>query len=156
MEKKELMKELEEKFDLMRKELGFKSNLEELDEVFFIKDAILSAGFVSDKLSRQICGRIIENFQGWAIHLHTLILPDPMNLIISNESKMLSEGERKDMLKLVGELAGFANQSTLIGLTKDKKREAEFIDGSLAFWNKEFKPVMIRLIEKIEKAWKKE
>jgi len=155
MEKKELMSELKEKFDAMKKELGFKATLEELDETFFIKDAVLNAGFVSDKLSRQICGRIIENFQSWAVHLHTLIIPDPMNMIISNESKMLSEGERKEMFNLVGKLAGFASQSTLIGLTKDKKREAEFIDSSLAFWNKEFKPVMIRLIEKIEKGWRK-
>ena len=44
-DKETLLKELREKFEIMKKELGFKASFKELDEIFFIEDFILNAGF---------------------------------------------------------------------------------------------------------------
>ena len=65
MEKKDLLKELEEKFKNIKLELKFNSSLKDIDKIFFIKDAIQKDGFVSENLSRQICYRIVETYMGW-------------------------------------------------------------------------------------------
>ncbi len=154
MNKKEILQELKEKFEEAKKELGFKATLEELDGIFFIKDAILSAGFVSETVSRQICGRIVETYSLWNNYLHSLLMPNPGHILNMNESKMFDEGERKQILELIHSSMAITSRNNLIGLNKDKKQESEFIDRALTFWKDEFKPEVIRITEKINKGWK--
>jgi len=154
MNKKELLEELKEKFEEIRKELGFKAGLEELNNIFFIQDAVLSAGFVSEKLSRQICGRIVETYSAWNNYLHSLIIPNPGHIINMNESKMFNEEERKNIMNLIASAIALTSSNTVIGLTKNKKQEAEFIDDALKFWKENFKPELIKITEKINKGWK--
>jgi len=71
MNNKEILNELEKKFEELKKELGFKSELQDIDEIFYIKDAILKDGFVSENIDRQICSRIIETYMGWTNYLHS-------------------------------------------------------------------------------------
>jgi len=156
MNKKEILEELEEKFKIMKKELGLKASLEELDEVFFIRDSILMARFVSEKLSRQICSRIIETYMSWTNYLHSLVMPNPGHMLNMNESKMFNDEEKKAILKLISQAMELTSRNNLIGLTKDRKEEAKFIDNSLNFWIKSFKPEMIKIITKINENWKSE
>ena len=155
MNKKELLKELEEKFKVMKRELGFKVSLEEVDSIFFIKDAVLSTGFVSEVLSRQLCSRIVDTYVNWNNYLHSLIIPNPNNMLNINESKMFNEEEKKKITKLMTEIMALVSTNTLIGLTKDKSGEARFIDDSIDFWKKTFSPELIKIIKKINDEWSK-
>ena len=155
--KQELLKELKEKFETCKKELGFKATFEELDEIFYIKDSVLDIGFVSESFSRQLCSRIVDSYMNWNNYLHSLIMPNPQSMINMHESKMISEDNmRKDIIKLITQTMAFVSTNTKIGLIKDKKEEADFIDESVKFWNKTFKLKVLKIIEKIVGDWKKD
>tara|TARA_Y100000310_G_scaffold345322_1_gene463766 strand:+ start:421 stop:921 length:501 start_codon:yes stop_codon:yes gene_type:complete len=151
----ELLKELEVKFKQTKDDLGFKASFEELDGVFFLKDAVLSAGFVSEAFSRQICSRIVETYSNWNNYLHGLIMPNPHHILNVNESKMIDDEEKKVVTGLLSESMALASTNTLIGLTQDKKSEGKFIDDSLEFWKSSFKPKAGKVIKKINDGWKK-
>jgi len=154
-EKKEIFKELEERFEHAKKELGFKSSLDDLDEVFYIREAVLKNGFVSERVSRQICSRIVESYNLIINYLHGLVLPSPQNMIAITESKMFDEQERKDILKLMTKTMAILSLNNRVGQTKDKKLEAEFIDSSLKFWKEEFNPKLKEIVIKVSEDWKK-
>jgi len=145
----ELIKQFEEKFEEMKRELGFASNLEDLDKIFFLRDSILKEKYVSANLSRQVCGRIVETYMSWVNYLHSVIAPNPAYLVSINESSAFSERERENMARLISKLMSVVTKNTLVGITKDKAKEAEFIDGAVKFWNVAFKPEITSVLEKI-------
>lgn len=151
----ELLKELEEKFKLMQRELGFKSSFKQIDDIFFVTDAILHQRYVSLQLSRQICSRIVETYMGWNNYLHNLVMSSPGYMIQMNESKMLSEEDKKNALKLIARAMTLVSANSLVGLTKDKKEEAKLIDDAVTFWNTTYKPEIEKLVKKINDGWKK-
>jgi hypothetical protein len=152
----QLLRELHDGFAKMKSESGLKCSFKELDSVFFIEDAILQTEFVSkNALSRQICARIVEIFMGWNHYLHNLIMPGSQDMIQMNESKMLNESDRKMAGKMIGGAMKFVSANMLNGLTKDKKAEAEFIDGALEFWDEEYKGTLTTFMQKIHSGWKK-
>jgi len=156
MKNQELLKELETEFTKLKKELKFKSSLEDIDKIFFIKDLILEKGYVSTKLSRQICSRIVDGFSIWNGYLHSLIMPNPQNMLNINECKMLNEDEKKEISNLLSKVVSLTSTNTLVGLTKKKSDEAKFIDDSVKFWKNTFSPELIKLMKKINEGWKKE
>ncbi len=156
MKNQELLKELETEFIKLKKELKFKSSFEDIDKIFFIKDLILDKGYVSPNLSRQICSRIVDGFSIWNGYLHSLIMPNPQNMLNINECKMLDENEKKEISDLLSKVVSLTSTNTLVGLTKNKSDEAKFIDDSVKFWKKTFNPELIKLMKKINEGWKKE
>ena len=150
------MKELKEKFEKARKELGFSVSFEDLEGVFFIKDAVLNTGFVSDGFERQLTARIVDTFMNWNNYLHSILMPNPQSMINMHESKMFSDGNRKEIIGLITKSMGIISLNTLNGLTKDKKKQAEFIDNSYNFWNESFKPKLTEIMEKVNQDWNKE
>jgi hypothetical protein len=153
MEKKELIKELEKEFQKMKKDLNFKSTFEELNRIFFISDSVLKDGFVSENLSRQVSYRIVETFMGWNDYLHSIIMPNPQNILNMSESKIFNQEEKKEIIELMKKNMEISSRNSIIGLTKDKKAEAVFIDKAVKFWNEEFKPKMIKIMKKVNKEW---
>ena len=69
------------------------------------------------------------------------------------EHKMFDDQERNNMIKLMNKILALMSKNTVIGLTKDKKEEAKFIDDSVKLWKKEFTPEMIKIIKKINESW---
>ena len=155
MSNSDLLKELDDKFKLMQRELGFKSTFKQIDEIFFVSDHILHSRYVSSFLSRQICSRIVETYMGWNNYLHNLVMSSPGYMIQMNESKMLSEEDKKICLKIMAQAMVIVSGNSLIGLTKDKKEEASFIDGAVEFWNNTYRPQIEKLTRKINDGWKK-
>lgn len=153
MEKKELIKELEEKFKKIKSELKIKSSLEDIDRIFFVKDNVLKENFISEKLSRQICYRIVETYMGWNDYLHSLIMPNPQNILNMGESKIFNQEEKKEIIKLMKKIMEISSKNILIGLTRDQTKEAEFIDYAVNFWETEFKNKLIKIMKKINKEW---
>jgi len=153
MESKDILKEFETEFEKIKKELGFKSNLKELDRIFYLNDLILKEGFVSTKLSRTICTRIANTFMSWNNYLHGLIMPNPSYMVNMTEHQMFDDNDRKDIVKLMNKILALVSTNTLVGLTEDKKAEAKFIDDSVTFWKSSFLLDIIKIMEKINKEW---
>ena len=154
MENESLLKELEEKFNQLKKEFGFKSSLDDIDLIFFIRDYVLGQRFVSQALSRQICSRIVDTYAIWNNYLHTLIMPQPYSLFHNLESGLFDDAEKKEISTLIKKSMALITTNSIVGLTKDKKLESWFIDEAVNFWKKEFSPALIKIIKKINLGWK--
>ncbi len=154
--KEKLFKELEEKFEEIKKELGFKSGFKEIDEIFFIKDAVLEQGHVSENFSRQLCSRIISIYNSWLGYLHNFIIPNPGSMVSIMENKMISDEDRKIISKIAKKIMAIISTNTLAGLSKNKKLEAGFIDDSVKIWKEYIAPELVKIISKINQKWKEE
>ena len=150
----DLVVEMRKAFEKVQAELGFKAGWEELDKIFFIEDAVLGAGYVSKRFSRQICSRIVETYMNWDNYLHGLVIPNPQNMINITESKMFDHDEKKQIMKLMTKTMKLVSSNTLVGLTKEKKKEAGFIDEAVRFWNEEFEPKAKEVMKKVNEKWK--
>ncbi|PIN89340.1 hypothetical protein COU60_04275 [Candidatus Pacearchaeota archaeon CG10_big_fil_rev_8_21_14_0_10_34_76] len=155
MEQKELLDFFEKEFLKIKADLGFKAGLDEIDKIFFVKDMILKEGFVSEMLSRQICTRITETLMQWNSYVYNLIFPNPGDMILGSESKAISQEDKNELWKLMRKSMELVSRNSIIGLSKDKKIEAKFIDDSLDFWNMKFNPKVIEIVKKINSEWGK-
>lgn len=155
IDKESLLKETREKFDSVKNELGFKSTFEEINDTFYINDYVLSLGFVSERFSRQICGRIVENYMSWLNYLQGLVFPNAGNIVNLNESKLLNDTEKKEIGNMLSEIMALVTTNSVISITKDKELEAKFIDDAVNYWNKSFKSRATNIIKKINDGWKK-
>lgn len=143
----------EKEFKSMREEMKFKSTLEDLDKIFFIRDCMLKTGVLSKDLSRMICSRICETFDGWARYYHGLIIPNPGSLVAMTESSLFNEEDKKEIMKVMNKMLALVSENSVIGLTKDKKREAKFIDESVKVWNEIVGPKTTEIMKKVNNAW---
>ena len=156
MDKKEILKELEKKFSEVRKEIGFEPTFEEIEKEFEITDAVLSSGFVSENFSRQLCSRIVEFYRDWHGYLNNILMPNPSFFAGQTESKLFNNDEdRKKVWELIGISMRFSSWHSLVGLTRDKKKEMEFINEAYTSWINDFKPGLIYMINKVHDGWKK-
>lgn len=152
--KKDLLKELEEKFEDMKKDLNMSINLEDLDIVFSIKNGILAEGFVSDNLSRQICSKISETFYNWIGYLNNLILPNPGSMVSQTESKLFNSKEDKEMIwSLTEEAMKYVSKNSLDVIKKDKLLQKDLMEGALMFWKNEFSIKAGLIMERIHNSW---
>ncbi|MEK6917432.1 MAG: hypothetical protein AABW51_00620 [Nanoarchaeota archaeon] len=153
MEKEKALKDFEEGFGRLKQELKFKTNLDEIDEIFFIRDVILQDGFVSKNLFRQMAYRIAEFYLRWNDYLHGLIMPNPQNILSLSESKIFNQEEKKIITNMIKKIMELNSKNILITLTRDKAEEGKFIDYSVNMWKSELQPEIIKLIKKINKEW---
>ena len=149
------LKLLESEFSKLQKELNLKVTLNELDEIFFIRDYILQSRFVSTNLSRMVCGRIRDTFNLWIGQLHSWIMPNPSSMIAASESKIFEDDEKEEIIHIMKEYMAFVSQNVVIGLTKAKKREAEYISSSIEVWKDNLASI-VKFTKKVEAYWKKE
>lgn len=156
MSNAELLKELKENFEKMKSELGFESSFEDVDRIFFIQDHILSEGFVSKTLERQICSRITDLYMAWNNYLHSLIMPNPQNMLNMGESNIFDADEKREITELMKKAMELSSRNSLIGLTRDAKEIGKFVDDAVNFWDDIFSVKMRDIMKKINKEWKEE
>lgn|SRR3989338_4392281 len=149
----ELMISFEKRFTQMKKELGFKVTLNDLDEIFFLRDVIAREGHVPFSLSRMLCHRMSDTLMNWAGYLQSLLVPNTGSILNCTESQMFDEKEKEEMMKLIDTILSFVSSNAVIGLSKNKREEAEFIDGSVKLWRKTLQPELLRLTKKIHTSW---
>jgi hypothetical protein len=152
---KELLKELEEKFKQMKKEFGIKSELQDIDEIFFIKDRISQDKFVSENISRQICSKMVETYMGWTNYLHSLIMPNPQNILNIGESKIFNQEEKNEIKNMMKKAMEFSSRNSWIVLTKNKEEEVKFIDEVMDNWKNDFSINLIKILKKVKEEWTK-
>lgn len=155
MTNKDLLKEFEQSFEDMKKELKFKSSLKELDDVFFLRDFIAKEGFVSNQLSRMICRRIVDTFFNYYGYFQGLILPNPQSMWQIPESQVFNDQEKNALIKLMDKIMILSTRNLIIGLSKAKSEEGKLIDDCLAFWNSELNPKLIEVVKKSNAMWTK-
>lgn len=156
MEKEKMMKELEEKFNALKKELKIKSSLEDLDNVFLIKDYFLKEGFISDNLLLKVNWRISEMYNFWNGYLHSLILPNLQSLFSMSESKLFSKEEKDEIISVLNKSLAFISTITLQSVVRNRNEQARLIDDSLKFWNEHMKPSLAKVLKKANDYWKEE
>ena len=149
----DVVPQLEEAFAKLKKELKLKTTLDQLDEIFFIRDFVRRERFVSNSLSRQLCGRIVDTYNAWLGYLHGLVMPNTGNIINMTEHQTLDDAEKTKLMTLMTELMVFNNTNVLIGLTKDKKQEAEFIDSAVTLWKETFLPTTVPILKELNAMW---
>ena len=153
MGKMNILNDFEEKFKNLQRELKFKSSLNEIDGIFFVKDLILKDNFVSPNLGRQLCYRIAEVYMGWNEYLHGLIMPSPQNILNLSESKIFNQEEKKGIMNIIKKIMELNSRNILITLTKDSLDEGKFIDYSVNLWKNEVGPEVTKIIKKVNKEW---
>ncbi len=154
-EKQELLKDLRESFDELKKNLKFNSNFEELDKAFLIKDFILEEGYVAENFFVQFSSRIAAFYGEWLRYLNNLLVPSSEFLASQTEIKLFNtEEDKKHVWTLIKTGMKFANMKVLLTLQEDKKMQAEFIDESFKAWNEIFKPGVSSLVKRAYAAWK--
>lgn len=154
-EKQELLKNLRESFDLLKKDLKFSSNFEELDKAFLIKDFILEEGYVAENFFVQFSSRIAAFYGEWLRYLNNLLVPSSEFLASQTEIKLFNtEDDKKHVWALIKIGMKFANMKVLLTLQEDRKMQAEFIDESFNSWDGIFKPGVSSLVKRAYAAWK--
>lgn len=151
--KKELLEQLEREFDKTKQELGFKTTLDELDSIFFVRDFIQDKGFVSTSLSRMMCARIVELFMNWYGYLHSIIIPNPQSILNITESQLFDEQKKQEIQQMMSRILALTSQNGINGLKRDKKAESEFIDQSVSTINS-LKPKLLEVLGKVNENWK--
>jgi hypothetical protein len=96
MNKEKILQELRKQFDLTKKRLGFKSSFEDINEISYIEDMVLSQGFVSNQFSRQMINRMVDTFYGWMGEIYAWIYPQPMDIIHNYEYKKSQKKKEKN------------------------------------------------------------
>lgn len=154
-EKEELLKNLEESFEKLKKDLKFNANFEDLENSFLIRDFILEEGYVAESFFVQLSARIAAFYGEWLRYLNGLLVPTSEFLASQTEIKLFnSEEDKKAVWELIKIGMKFANMRVLLTMQEDKKMQAEFIDESLKSWNSSFKPGVSDLVRRAYSAWK--
>ena len=95
-----------------------------------------------------LCGRMKETFDSWVRQMHEWIMPNPSSMISVSESQAFRDEEKENINMMMKKFMAFSSENIIIGVGKDKKREAEFIDNGLQLWN-ENKKDLISYTEKV-------
>jgi len=154
--KAEILKELKEKFDEAKKELGFKSSFEEVEELCQIKDAVLGAGFVSDGFSRQLCSRIVDFYASWMNYLHGILMPNTAHMVNMTEANFFNKEEKQEIAKTISEIMSIISINSEVKMTRDRKEESKFIDESVKYWQIKLKAKGSELMIKVKKGWEEQ
>ena len=154
MDKDDILKELESGYEKAVKEFGVKASLDELDKAFAVRDGVLQHGFPAVNILGQVSSCIIDSFSRWNGYFHGTIMPNPHDLVSANESKFLSEDEKKEVLKMMSRVMVLVSKRSLAVAKKDDSVHADFIDESLEFWNNELQPFIVSVMGKVHEGWK--
>ena len=155
VQKEIILKELKEKFDETKKSLKFKSGYEEINSICYLDDFILATGFVSNHFSRQMINRLLDTFSSWVSELHSWIFPQSYDLIHTNEAKVLSPQDRKEILNMIDRLMYLLRKNKRIAFD-NLKGEGEFLDELVNFNKTHFNSFALKYNLKLEEFWKKE
>lgn len=154
-DKKQLLDELEEEFKGLKEELGFESTLDGLDKHFFIRDMIISYGYVPNSFKSAVLHRIKERFYQHVSQIHRMLLPSPYSVMESAEHNMLSDEDKKELDLQMKRYVQKTVECGLALMREDKEDQARYIDDSLSLLKETF-PVLLRYQEKTYKLWKEE
>jgi hypothetical protein len=151
---KELIAQLEAEFEKLRVSLKLKHSFADYDRIFFLKDYVLAQKFISESFSRAICYRIVDTYNSWMGYLHGLIVPNPASMFNMEESQVFNDQDKEKIYLLMAKAASLTSKNGLIGVSRDKKLEAEFLNDVVDFWELEFRPAVMDIMKRVNEHWK--
>ena len=154
MNKKELLDELQVKFEETKEQLGFNSTFEEIESIYYIKDFVLTSGFLSERFDRMLCARIRDTLHSWISHFHSVIMPNPSSIFNMTENSAFNDDERKEIDLLMHKFMAFVSKNIVIGINNKVKEQGEFIDEGVKIW-KDNLPALNKFSVKIQENWEK-
>jgi hypothetical protein len=150
-----ILERLENEFSQFKKEHKIIPTLDELDKAFFIREHILSRGWVGTSLGRSLCYQIVNSFNGWMNYLLSIVMPNAGSMVQMNESQSFTEDDKKEIIKLMNRILAVTTQNAIVSLSKDATAESKFINDSWTLW-KTIHPEFLRYTKKSLEHWKKE
>lgn len=106
-------------------------------------------------LLRAIRRKMIEKAELFCKILESLMLPDASSLSSIQESKILDENTRQNMLKLFKKLMVYDRISLSLEIDNDDKKNIKFIKDLYSEW-KEIKPQLMEIVKNMTDAWTKD
>ena len=157
MNKKDVLKEFDSKFEELQKKLGFTVTLDQLEEEFSIKDFVLDMGYVRENFVVQVSSRVVDHFRNWAGYLNSLMVPSPQNYPNQTESKLFnSEEDRKKMWEVTKVCMEFSSMYSFMFLSHDEKMQSEFLDRAYDSWKNVVRPYMTEVMGKVNSGWRED
>ena len=150
-----LYQELKEAYAKTQKELKLKTTFEEAESICFLSDMIGRDGYVSEHFSRALCHRLIDLFRSWSGYFNALLIPNPADMVLLEQTKMLTEEEKQKLVLLMTKIAELDARNQYVGLSKDKIGEGKFIDDSVAFWNTKLRPTAEHIVKRFSAEWQR-
>ncbi|PIN74816.1 hypothetical protein COV18_06385 [Candidatus Woesearchaeota archaeon CG10_big_fil_rev_8_21_14_0_10_37_12] len=154
MEPDQILKKLETDFNKVKKELKIKQSLDELDNLFSVREIVLDKGRVPLDLGRSLASIAVNFYMGWYNYLNGLIMPNPGFIASMNESSIFSEEDKDKIHILMSKLMALSSLNGRITTSKDKKLAAEVIDRAIALWP-EFSKEVDELLQRVNAMWEK-
>lgn len=149
--KRELLGELEEEFGKMREEMNLEINFDELDEVCFVRNHVLSSGFVPFDFFRFLCHRVNDTLlNNWINFLHELIMPNPNSLVSMAYSKVFDKGDKESIAGLLKDAVNLNMVHLSSNLKNDVEMKKKHLLNTISFWQDRLKPELIGIAEKIK------
>jgi len=146
----------QKEFDKLKDEWGLINTLDEYDSVFYFRNAILKNGFVPRELSIFLSNLVLNNYNGFMGHLHSIILPSQGNMFNLKESEFFYQEEKEEVGNLIKKTMKIVSHRYMILLSKDKNEESKFFKESYEFWVNEFSPATLKIMTKINFGWENE
>ena len=151
----EIIVKLENKFSLLKKEVGFKTTFDKLDDIFLLKDAVLDEDYIPSDLFSLLSRRIVDFYSNILNQLHNIVMPNPNSMISITQNSMFTEDEREEMIQLMNSILALTSKNPVITITQNVKDKAKFIDDSFNLWDKNLKEKIEKISKKIHKEWVK-
>ena len=154
IDKKQIIEELRKDFGSFKKEFEFKPSFEEIDELFNLKNDVLSKGFVPEQFQRYVCSLIGEYFRGWHGYLNGLLVPHTNYFANQTEAKLFNnDTDRKAIWDLIGNAMKFSSWSAIINFGEDSKEIKKFLNESYKYCYFEFRPKLLEILKRVNEAW---
>jgi|SRR3989344_2864860 len=103
-------------------------------------------------LLRAIRRKMVEKLELFCKIIETLMLPDPSSLSSVQESKILDDDIRQNMLQLFKKLMIYDRISLSLEIDNDDKKNIKFIQDLFSEWE-EIKPELMNIVKKMADAW---
>ena len=155
VEKNALLQELSERFEIVRAETGCKASFDDLDRVFYLRDFVLQAGYVSPDLSRAVCSRVRDTIFSWTGQLHNWVMPNPSSMVAMSEGGIWSDGDKDAMIALMRSQMALIGRNSMAGLSGDRAAEGRFIDDALELMRVQ-RPAVIEYARRTQEYWERE
>lgn len=130
-------------------------DLERFDDMFGYKDALREQGFMPSSPHAFLRSRIVDTLQDHVQFLHSLLMPNPKNLVANSQSNAISQDEEDLVSDLIDEYAAVVTRSRQVSLTGSEADEKAFLDHAIETYTRTT-PDLNTVLATIHDHWEEE
>ncbi len=157
IDKKDLIKEIEKEFASIKKDFSIEFDLDYFNSEFGILNAVYDKGFVPSNFELALISLVTNKFKDLHGYFNSLLVPGGQYLAMQTEAKLFSsETDRKMIWNMIRKIMEVSSRSALLIHKGDRKESLEFVRDMAAYWTGDFKPKVIDIFMRVNKAWGEE